>query len=104
MQRALVIHNGGSIEADDLLFESGLAARAAAPLVAAPIDDETDDGAELDSLGDGLRDHERRLIIDALEEGRGSRKYAAEKLGISPRTLRYKLARMREQGVAVPGH
>ena len=53
---------------------------------------------------DGLRDHARRLIIAALAEGRGSRKYAAEKLGISPRTLRYKLARMREQGVAVPGH
>ncbi|MEN8801789.1 MAG: helix-turn-helix domain-containing protein, partial [Thiogranum sp.] len=31
-----------------------------------------------------------------------SRKAAAERLGISPRTLRYKLARMREQGIAVP--
>jgi len=104
MQRALVIQNGGAIEADDLLFESGLTSGAAAPHAAAPVEDLDDDGDELDSLGDGLRDHERRLIIDALEEGRGSRKYAAEKLGISPRTLRYKLARMREQGVAVPGH
>ncbi len=103
MQRALVIHNGGAIEADDLLFEAGLTTRAAAPAPLPAVDD-ADDAAELDSLGDGLRDHERRLIIDALEEGRGSRKYAAEKLGISPRTLRYKLARMREQGVAVPGH
>jgi len=103
MQRALVIYNGGAIEAEDLLFEAGLTTRAAAPAPLPAADDEVD-AAELDSLGDGLRDHERRLIIDALEEGRGSRKYAAEKLGISPRTLRYKLARMREQGVAVPGH
>ena len=48
-------------------------------------------------------DHERRLILEALEEGRGSRKYAAEKLGISPRTLRYKLAKLREMGIDVPG-
>jgi len=106
MQRALVIHSGGTIEAEDLLFEAGLSARAGAPAAVVLHDDRDEDegDGELDSLGDGLRDHERRLIIDALEEGRGSRKYAAEKLGISPRTLRYKLARMREQGVAVPGH
>ena len=56
-----------------------------------------------ESLGGDLKDHERRLILTALEEGRGSRKFAAEKLGISPRTLRYKLARMRDAGVALPG-
>jgi two-component system response regulator FlrC len=53
-------------------------------------------------LGDDLRSRERRLILDALREGHGSRKYAAERLGISPRTLRYKLARMREAGLDVP--
>ncbi|MDH5601776.1 MAG: hypothetical protein OEY78_10785, partial [Gammaproteobacteria bacterium] len=31
-----------------------------------------------------------------------SRKMTAEKLGISERTLRYKLARMRDAGIAVP--
>ena len=35
------------------------------------------------------------LIVEALEKGRGSRKFAAEALGISPRTLRYKMAKMR---------
>ncbi len=64
-------------------------------------DDDDEQGAE--SLGGDLKDHERRLILTALEEGRGSRKFAAEKLGISPRTLRYKLARLRDAGVAVPG-
>jgi two-component system response regulator FlrC len=37
-----------------------------------------------------------------LRVGNGSRRVAAEKLGISPRTLRYKLARLRESGVCVP--
>ncbi len=49
-----------------------------------------------------LKDNERSLIIRALEEGKGSRKHAAEKLGISPRTLRYKLARLKDEGVDVP--
>ena len=67
--------------------------------------DEEDDDDDMggDSLGGDLKDHERRLILTALEEGHGSRKFAAEKLGISPRTLRYKLARLRDAGVAVPG-
>ena len=43
-----------------------------------------------------MRDQERRLISDALRLGR-SKKETAEILGISPRTLRYKLARLREQ-------
>ena len=54
------------------------------------------------SLNNGLRSHEQEMIIDALRAGNGSRKFAAEKLGISPRTLRYKLARMREDGVQLP--
>ena len=104
MQRALVIHNGGTVEAEDLMFEPAVQL---APPVAVPaphlVDEDDEDEDAQDSLGDGLRDHERRLILDALAEGHGSRKYAAEKLGISPRTLRYKLARLRELGVDVPG-
>ena len=44
-----------------------------------------------------------RRLLEALREGDGSRKFAAERLGISARTLRYKLARLREAGVAIPG-
>ena len=91
VQRALIVHNGATIEAEDLWFEA--APQGTPPSLAA---------LSPDSLGDDLRDHERRLIVEALGEGHGSRKFAAEKLGISPRTLRYKLAKMREQGTAVP--
>lgn len=105
MQRALVIHNGGTITADDLMFEPAMKASFAsvtAPRESLIAESEDDEDAQ-DSLGDGLRDHERRLILDALAEGNGSRKFAAEKLGISPRTLRYKLAKLRELGIDVPG-
>ncbi|MCU7809567.1 MAG: sigma-54-dependent Fis family transcriptional regulator, partial [Candidatus Thiodiazotropha sp. (ex Semelilucina semeliformis)] len=53
-------------------------------------------------LPEDLRSVEEQMILDALEEGSGSRKMAAEKLGISQRTLRYKIARMRDAGVAIP--
>ncbi|MGE3775102.1 MAG: helix-turn-helix domain-containing protein, partial [Gammaproteobacteria bacterium] len=105
MQRALVIHNGGTVEAEDLLFEAASGPRATpAPSYVSGDDDEDDEAAAHESLGEGLKDRERRLILDALTEGRGSRKYASEKLGISPRTLRYKISRMRDEGIAVPGH
>ncbi len=107
MQRALVIHSGGTLQAEDLMFEASIAMLAVPLQARAQVevdpDDEDLDLEALDSLGDGLRDHERRLILDALAEGHGSRKYTAEKLGISPRTLRYKLAKLRELGIEVPG-
>lgn len=53
-------------------------------------------------LADSLEQAEHELILEALRAGNGSRQRAAEKLGISPRTLRYKLARLRELGISVP--
>ena len=45
---------------------------------------------------------EEKMIIQTLLNENGSRKQTAEKLGISPRTLRYKLARMKKCGIAIP--
>ena len=53
------------------------------------------------SLRDSLRDQEQQRLIDALASCR-TRKAAAGYLGISERTLRYKLARLREQGIELP--
>ena len=60
------------------------------------------------SNGEGARvlegDLQRRefeIIVDTLKSEGGSRKNTAERLGISPRTLRYKLARMRDEGINV---
>jgi two-component system response regulator FlrC len=74
----------------------GVGMSSSAPLaVASPVANER--------LDADLRSREQELIMEALAAGNGSRKSAAERLGISPRTLRYKLARMREDGIAVPG-
>jgi two-component system response regulator FlrC len=54
---------------------------------------------EAGSLGDDLRQQEFRIIIQTLKNERGRRNKAAEQLGISPRTLRYKLAQMRDAGI-----
>ena len=98
VQRALILVNGSTIEATDLHFESPAAAPGPAPVRAAAPGAGARDGLEGD-----LQSRERQLILAALEAGNGSRKMAAERLGISPRTLRYKLARMRDAGIAIPG-
>jgi two-component system, response regulator FlrC len=59
--------------------------------------------AEQASLAASLGQAERDLITDALRAGSGSRREAAERLGISARTLRYKLARLRAAGFDVNG-
>ncbi len=94
LQRALILMMGKEIKAEDLQIEPAPEAGLAAPAALAEAGEE--------SLGQDLRSREQQAILDALREGRGSRKQAAERLGISPRTLRYKLARMREAGVALP--
>jgi len=43
----------------------------------------------------------RDLILEALRTDNGNRQAVAKRLGISPRTLRYKLAKLREAGVEV---
>lgn len=56
-----------------------------------------------ESLGSGLKQQEFQLILDALIDCKGNRQEVAQKLAISPRTLRYKIAKMREMGLIIPG-
>ena len=98
MQRALILQMSGIITTNEIQFENHNASDAN------DIEDINDE-YDLDqdgTLGDDLKVREQNMIIEALKETMGSRKSAAEKLGISPRTLRYKLARMRERGITVP--
>jgi two-component system response regulator FlrC len=93
MQRALVLSEGEpSIETRHLaLDEAKLAAQPAAAIATAH------------GLAGELWEEETRRIVTALESSRGARKRAAEQLGISDRTLRYKLSKMRAAGIHVPG-
>ena len=54
------------------------------------------------SLAASLGQVERDVLLDAVRDGTSTRREIAERLGISPRTLRYKLARLRAAGVDVP--
>ncbi|MDH5517309.1 MAG: sigma-54 dependent transcriptional regulator [Gammaproteobacteria bacterium] len=97
VQRALILKNSDVIYAEDVQYEPSLQSLAVTTenVISAVADESV--------LVSDLKDREQQLILDALQAGDGSRKYAAEKLGISPRTLRYKLARMRDNGVPIPG-
>lgn len=53
------------------------------------------------ALGSDLKQREYEIIMETLHKEGGSRKNTAERLGISARTLRYKMARLREEGFAI---
>ena len=96
IQRALILKNADIIYAEDIQYETVTQSFSGQYEQTVAVEDKS-------VLVSDLKDREQQLILDALYAGDGSRKYAAEKLGISPRTLRYKLARMRDNGVAIPG-
>ncbi len=124
LQRALILVNGPVIGPEHIQFEPAPepAPAAAMPAVPAPAAapsvhdasqaDEVRDVAACaspgttdetrGSLAESLGQVERNVILDALRTGRSTRREIAERLGISPRTLRYKLARLRAAGIEVP--
>ncbi|KTD06602.1 two-component response regulator [Legionella gratiana] len=86
IQRALVLQTQGIIEAEHLQLSL------TAPLV-------PDTSATANSKN--LQVHEFELIEKTLLENEGNRQKVAAVLGVSERTLRYKLAKMREEGYTV---
>jgi len=88
IQRALIMKSGAVISLQDLCFQFS----------PQPINT----AQEPVLLEGDLKAHEQQLIVDALQATQGNRNDVAKRLGISPRTLRYKLARLREAGVAIP--
>jgi two-component system response regulator FlrC len=93
VQRAAWLASG-QITAADLDFGGDLAVQAASP--------SPSEAQEL-GLDDDLKERERELILATLRSTAGSRKLAAERLGISARTLRHKLQHFKASGVDVPG-
>lgn len=114
IQRALILQQGGVIQAQDLCLHApiGQTVQSAAPRLAVvpsvtppvvqPV--EASSATDAGALGEDLRRREFQVIIDTLRAERGRRKEAAERLGISPRTLRYKLAQMRDAGMDVEAY
>ena len=98
VQRAAWLASGGIIHSSDL--DTGVAdaatpqpavAQAASPIKAQEV------GLDYD-----LKERERELILGTLRVTGGSRKLTAERLGISPRTLRHKLQQLKAAGHRVP--
>ena len=91
IQRALLLRMGDRIEADDLAIE--VMAQAAPTLsIVAPV---ATAAPVAGNLSEVARASELEAIRAALEETGGKRLLAAARLGISERTLRYRLAEMR---------
>jgi two-component system response regulator FlrC len=106
IQRALILQQGGLIQPLDFCL-TGAVTFTAAPVIApvqALVREIEVEAESAGALGDDLRRREFQVIIDTLRAERGRRKEAAEKLGISPRTLRYKLAQMRDAGMDVEAY
>ncbi len=105
VQRAAVLVDGTTIEEQHLLFEAEPVRVASVELPPAEGSSVAVAGeaSEVVSLEEDLRAREQEVIFQALRSGNGSREAAAARLGISPRTLRHKLARLREEGAEIPG-
>lgn len=111
IQRALILCQQQITQAD-IMFESSVVEVdafdfdmevnnevefAASHAPALPVDET--EGAP--KLGLELQQQEHQIILQVLKECDGKRSEVAKRLGISPRTLRYKLAKMRDAGVQV---
>lgn len=81
IQRAMIYANHHIIEAEHIVIES--------------------ENQTVESLSTHVIDKENDLILGVLKELNGSRNDAAQKLGISTRTLRNKIARMKKMGVSI---
>ena len=131
VQRALVLAVGGAIGLEHLLVDGGLDdfmeqmpsvglvknINSLPTVVEPPMPQElcqayqatgTDGGyvgpdSQHRGLSEVARDSEQKMIVTTLGRLNGSRKEAALELGISPRTLRYRLAKMKDLGIAIPG-
>ncbi|MPQ76260.1 sigma-54 dependent transcriptional regulator [Hydrogenovibrio sp. JE_KL2] len=109
IQRALVVMSGNTIHENDILLDDvpRYAPTAPAEVYEAPKTASVQEEPEMDELSESepmsmdLKEREVQLILETLKANGGHRQKTAEALNISPRTLRYKLARFKEQGLEV---
>ena len=105
VQRSLVLCSGEMINASDLMFDD-MSPRTSFAEAAVPSTTLQNiapafaaySGVEQIDLSSAVKSSEYQVIMAALEST-GSRLEAAKKLGISPRSLRYKMAQIRERSM-----
>ncbi len=106
IQRALVMQDDGLIESQHLGLEAAITggigiAAISSHSVSGAVVEKADSVPDVGLLDNDLKQREFEVILNTLRQHRGKRKQTAEVLGISARTLRYKLARMRDCGIDV---
>jgi two-component system response regulator FlrC len=99
VQRALILQPGEQVQAEDFGLHWLSTGVTLASATTPPAEATTNEAVR--PLDADLRDREFQVILDTLKAERGRRKETAERLGISARTLRYKLAQMRDAGLDV---
>jgi two-component system response regulator PilR (NtrC family) len=82
LERALALHSNGAIDTDDLQLQPQKAGAGEVPEL----------GGQ--TLQDFLDEQERRAILDALQKTRYNRTAAARTLGVTFRSLRYRMERL----------
>lgn len=97
MQRAMILHNNNAITLEDIWLgdlDKELHATK----------QDNNDETEVDpKLGTVLKTQEYKMIMTTLKDNSWCRKKTAKILGISDRTLRNKISKMKEMGYKVPG-
>lgn len=101
LQRAAIIARADRIEAADMRLCLPLAGEALPRQATAGAEQEGGAQTLEETHPDNMKDLERRHILETLKAVGGSRKLAVERLGISERTLRYKLQQYRNEGIDV---
>lgn len=107
IQRALIIASTDSISDEDIMLQplqmiqqsSGNGDSDSQPTAEVVADDKDCDSS---SFKQSVHQQEHRIILATMRECNNRRSEVARRLGISDRTLRYKLARMRDSGIEVP--
>lgn len=82
IQRAVILAPGNTIEASHLIM-----------------DEKKEDKSQ--DLNENMAEQEFKMILEVLESHGGDKALTAETLGISPRTLRYKIAKMKKHGMMI---
>jgi two-component system response regulator FlrC len=104
VQRALVLSNSDMIDEADLMFDEweshATEPNKALELLSAPAVVETTAATAIEdgALSTAVKSSEYQAIMAAIRSS-SNRSEAAKKLGISPRSLRYKMAQFRDRGL-----
>lgn len=103
IRRAMLLADGAPIiDAQAIVFDQS--ARAVDSLEAnSRAARQTQNSGQSDKLSAIVRRSEAQVILDTLDHNDGNRQATARALGISERTLRYRLASMREAGLIAAG-